>query len=86
MASIEEVKAQIAAALDAAQKAKEAVAAGGKSLRETLELVGEASRGSGHEKIEEALASFAAARQRLDESGGAIQQGIDTAQQYLGVI
>ena len=86
MASIEEVKAQINAAVVAARKTTEVLAAANKSMDQAVQLVGEASRGSSHEKIGEALRAFAEAKSRLDDATGAVRQGIDTAEHYLSVI
>ncbi len=86
MASIEEVKSQISAAVQAAQKASEVLATANSSMEQAVQLVGEASRGSSHEKISESLRAFAEAKRRLDDVSGAVRQGIDTAQHYLSVI
>lgn len=86
MASVEELKAQINSAVQAAQKATEVFAAANSSLEQAVQLASEAARGSSHEKLGEALRAFAEAKGRLDDATGATKQGIETAQQYLGVI
>ncbi len=86
MASVEDVKAQIGAAVQAAKKATEVLGAANSSLEQAVQLVSEASRGSSHDKIGEALRAFAEAKRRLDDATGAARQGIDTAEHYLSVI
>jgi hypothetical protein len=86
MASAEELKAQVSAAVQAAQKAMEASAAATSSLDKAVQLVSEAARGSSHEKSGEAMRAFAEAKSRLEDATTATKQGIDTAQQYLSAI
>lgn len=86
MTSVEEVKAQIGAAVQAAKKATEVLATANASMDQALQLVGEASRGSSHDKIGESLRAFAEAKRRLEDATGAAQQGINTAEHYLSVI
>lgn len=86
MASAEELKAQVSAAIQAAQKAIEASAAANSSLDKAVQLVTEAARGSSHEKSGEAARAFAEAKSRIEDATNATKQGIDTAQHYLSVI
>ncbi|MEJ2577775.1 MAG: hypothetical protein P8Z68_01610 [Kineosporiaceae bacterium] len=85
MASVEEVKAQLNAAVQAAQKATEVLTTASSSVDQAVQLTNEAARGSSHDKLNEALRAFAEAKSRLEDATGAAKQGIDTAQQYLSV-
>lgn len=86
MTSIEDVKAQIEAASESARQALAGISGAVRAMDQAVEQMSEASRGSGHGKVQEALAAFALARNRLEDAGKAVDQGVQRARDYVSVI
>ncbi len=82
MSSIGEARQRIATASDSADEAKQAIASVAKSMDEAMEAINQAAGDSGHEKINEALAAFKEAGERLDEIAGLISKGQTAANEY----
>jgi hypothetical protein len=86
MSSIEEVRAQLEAACEAARQALDGIGAATRSMEEAVAQVSDAARGSGHQKVEESLGAFDAARDRLQDAGGLVLAGISMAEEYASAL
>lgn len=82
MSSIGEAKERIAAASEAADQAKNAMASVTTSIDEALEALNDAAADSDHEKITEALGAYREAAERFEEIVQLIGQGQQAANEY----
>lgn len=86
MSSIAEVKVQIATAVASANEAMSAIVSATSSMDDGTAQMAAAAEGSGHPRIEEAVKCFVEAKARLEEAGGMVLQGIQTAEEYAAAI
>jgi hypothetical protein len=83
VASIEEVKAQLDAAIQKANEGVSAHLAASSDVDEAIGITAAATEGTGHPEIDMALASFQAAQQKSEESIASIQAAITHLENYM---
>ena len=86
MASIEQVKALLGAAMQKAGEGAVHHLAGEENVGEALELTHSASEGTSHPKIEEALMHYQAANQKSAEANSSINAAGQAIQEYMASI
>ncbi|AGL21396.1 hypothetical protein [Actinoplanes sp. N902-109] len=82
MASVEEVKANVAASVDGAQRAAAGIQQVGNQLDEALARLRITAVGSFHPSIATAIAHLEQARTRLDEAATLTRAAMDSADTY----
>jgi ABC-type transporter Mla subunit MlaD len=82
MSSIGEARELIAAASTSADEAQQSVASASTAIEEATEAVNQAAGDSGHAKIDEALAAFREAGDKLAEIAALITQGQEATDEY----
>jgi 20S proteasome alpha/beta subunit len=82
MSSISDAKEQIASASQAADDAKSAAGGADGSIADAVQALNAAASGSGHKKVEKALASYLDAATKLEEAVGLISEAQTAADEY----
>jgi hypothetical protein len=86
MASVEEVKANVAASVDGTQRAVTGIQQVGDQLDDALALLRITAIGSMHPQVATAIAQLEQARTRLDEAATLARSAIDAADAYRMIV
>jgi division protein CdvB (Snf7/Vps24/ESCRT-III family) len=86
MASIEEVKASVAASVDGAGRAVTGIQQVSDQLDDALSLLRLAAIGSLHPQVAAAIAQLEQARMRLDEAATLARSAMDSADTYRMIV
>jgi hypothetical protein len=86
MASVEEVKANVAASVDGTQRAVTGIQQVGDQLDDALALLRITAIGSMHPQVATAIAQLEQARTRLDEAATLARSAIDAADAYRTIV
>jgi hypothetical protein len=86
MASVEEVKANIAASVDGTQRVVTTIRQASDQLDEVLGLLRITAIGSMHPQVAATLAQLEQARTRLDEAATLARGAVDSAEAYRSVV
>lgn len=86
MASVEEVKANVAASVDGAQRAVASMQAVNDQLDDALARLRITAVGSFHPSIAVAIANLEQARTRLDEAANLTRAAMDSADTYRMIV
>ena len=86
MASIEEVKANVAASVDGAQRAVAGIRQVSDQLDDVLVLLRLTAIGSVHPQVAAAVAQLEQARTRLDEAATLARSAMDSAEAYRMIV
>jgi hypothetical protein len=86
VASVEEVKANVAASVDGAQRAVQSIQQVNEELDNALVRLRLTAIGSLHPSIATAIAHLEQARTRLDEAATLTRAGIDSADTYRMIV
>ena len=86
MASVEEVKAHVAASVDGAQRAVTGIQQVGDQLDEALAVLRLTAIGSVHPSVAAAIAQLEQARMRLDEAAMLTRSAMDSANQFRMIV
>jgi division protein CdvB (Snf7/Vps24/ESCRT-III family) len=86
MASVEEVKANVAASVDGAQRAVTGIRQVSDQLDDALALLRITAIGSMHPQVAAAIAQLEQARTRLDEAATLARSAMDSADAYRMIV
>jgi hypothetical protein len=86
MASVEEVKANVAASLDGTQRAVAGIRQVSDQLDDVLALLRLTAIGSVHPQVAAAIAQLEQARTRLDEAATLARSAMDSAEAYRMIV
>jgi hypothetical protein len=86
MASVEEVKANVAASVDGTQRAIVGIRQVADQLDEILVLLRLTAIGSVHPQVAGAIAQLEQARTRLDEAATLARSAMDSAEAYRSIV
>ena len=86
MASIEEVKASVAASVDGTQRAMSGIRQAADQLDDALALLRMTAIGSVHPQVAAAIAQLEQARTRLDEAATLARGAMDSADAYRMIV
>ena len=86
MASVEEVKANVAASLDGTQRAVAGIRQVSDQLDDVLALLRLTAIGSVHPQVAAAVAQLEQARTRLDEAATLARSAMDSAEAYRMIV
>ena len=86
MASVEEVKANVAASVDGTQRAMSGIQQVNDQLDDVLALLRMTAIGSVHPQVAAAIAQLEQARTRLDEAATLARSAMDSADAYRMIV
>ena len=86
MASVEEVKANVAASVDGTQRAMSGMQHVSDQLDDALALLRMTAIGSVHPQVAAAIAQLEQARTRLDEAAALARAAVDSADAYRMIV
>ena len=86
MASVEEVKANVAASVDGTQRAVAGIRQVSDQLDDVLSLLRLTAIGSVHPQVAAAVAQLEQARTRLDEAATLARSAMDSAEAYRMIV
>ena len=86
MASVEEVKANVAASVDGTQRAVAGIRQASDQLDDVLALLRLTAIGSMHPQVAAAIAQLEQARTRLDEAATLARSAMDSAEAYRAIV
>jgi hypothetical protein len=86
MASVEEVKANVAASLDGTQRAVAGIRQVSDQLDDVLALLRLTAIGSVHPQVAATIAQLEQARTRLDEAATLARSAMDSAEAYRRIV
>jgi hypothetical protein len=86
MASVEEVKANVAASVDGTQRAVAGIRQVSDQLDDVLALLRLTAIGSVHPQVAAAIAQLEQARTRLDEAATLARSAMDSAEAYRTIV